>query len=163
MKCSVCNSEMKKNRETYHYTESGLDNIFLENTTVYRCGCGEEFASIYGIIDLNTSIGIALIKKQNFLSSSEIKFLRKNIGLNAATLAEYMGVNKAAVLRWENGEQQIDKSNDRIIRLIYASLKQISPEKTADIVERVFRSINHGTENLCIHIPYSSNDNPLIS
>ena len=42
MKCPICKSEMACNQESYHYVESGLENVQLDGIDVFRCSCGEE-------------------------------------------------------------------------------------------------------------------------
>lgn len=41
-------------------------------------------------------------------------------------LANLMGVNNATLSRWENGEQTIGASADRLLRLIYAGKKGLA-------------------------------------
>ena len=155
MKCHECNSEMAEVREDYHYLESGLDNVYLTNICVYKCDCGESFASIPAVIKLNGMIGRSIAKKKSRLNGKEIKFLRKNVGLNANALAEYIGVDKSTVSRWETGKQQIDKSHDRIVRIIYAHLKNLPLEEINSIIED-FKRIIQKDDNLPIYVPIES-------
>jgi len=64
MKCHECNSQMIEVFEEYHYTESGLNNVYLSNVCVYKCDCGEFFASIPAVIKLNENIGRSIIKRK---------------------------------------------------------------------------------------------------
>ena len=153
MKCHECNSNMKESRELYHYTESGLDNVWLGDVSVYRCECGEYFASIPAIIELNSVIALYLIKKKTFLRGQEIKYLRKNAGLNAKAFGEYIGIDKSTLSRWENNKQTIDKSNDRMIRLFYATFKEISREKMKNFFDDVMKEIDNSGEETRINIP----------
>ena len=79
MKCLDCNKDMTVSKEVYHYTESGLDSVYLDNVEVYRCECGEEFASIPAIIELNSVIGLNLVKKKTYLNGSEIQIGRAHV------------------------------------------------------------------------------------
>ncbi len=153
MKCHECNSEMKKSKELYHYTESGLDNVYLADLAVYRCECGEFFASIPEIIKLNSRVGITLIKKKTLLKGQEIKYLRKNAGLNAKAFAEYIGIDKSTLSRWENNKQPVDKSNDRMIRLFYAVFKGIPTEEIKSFINDVIKEISSTGEEKAIYIP----------
>jgi len=153
MKCHECNSEMQESEEFYHYTESGLDNVYLGNVSVYRCECGEYFASIPAIIELNSVIAIYLIKKKTFLKGQEIKYLRKNAGLNAKTFAEFIGVDKSTLSRWENNKRTLDKSNDRMIRLFYANFKGIPAEEIQNFLTDVMKGINKDGAETRIDIP----------
>jgi len=153
MKCHECNSQMIEVFEEYHYTESGLNNVYLSNVCVYKCDCGEFFASIPAVIKLNENIGRSIIKKKSGLTGEEIKYLRKNIGLSAKEFAEYLGVNQSTLSRWENEKQTIDKSNDRVVRMIYANFKQIPLEEQKRIVQDTFRNIDGRINTVPIHLP----------
>ena len=153
MKCHECNTEMQVSKELYRYIESGLDNVYLDNVNIYRCKCGEYFASIPAIIELNSLIAIHLIKKKTFLKGQEIKYLRKNAGLNAKAFAEYIGIHKSTLSRWENNKQTIDKSNDRMIRLFYAAFKNIPHEEIKNFLDDVLKDINNTGEEAKINIP----------
>ncbi len=139
MKCHTCNQEMKSHKETYHYIESGLDNVFLDGVSIYTCSCGEEVARIPSVIDLNSRIGNSLLRKQGTFTGKEIRFLRKNIGLNTKDFAEIIGMDKATVSRWENGKQRISKPNDLLIRLVYAHMKGISREEVTGFLSQTPR------------------------
>ncbi|MFP4381979.1 MAG: type II TA system antitoxin MqsA family protein, partial [Candidatus Sumerlaeia bacterium] len=108
MRCLLCKKgDLISNREEYHYTESGLDNIYLENIEVSRCSaCHEEIVSIPAMPELNSLIGLILIKKKSPLNGKEIRYLRKNIGLKANEVAELMGVDTSTFSRWESGKQK---------------------------------------------------------
>lgn len=153
MKCFQCNSETKNTVETYHYKESGLDNVYLENIDVYRCTCGEYYVSIPAVTELNTLIAMNIINKKAFLTGSEIRYLRKNAGLSATDFAEFIGVNKSTLSRWENDKQTLDKSSDRMIRLFYLSFKGIPKEKMATFFNEVIKKISHNGRAININIP----------
>jgi putative zinc finger/helix-turn-helix YgiT family protein len=150
MICHECNSQMDESQEIYHYKESGLDNVYLDNVCVYRCKCGEVFPSIPGVIKLHTTIGQMIVKKSTALNGKEIIFLRKNIGMNAKTFADYVGIDKSTLSRWENNQQKLAKPNDRLVRLIYAHQKGLSKndidnllkDSIKDLKESVVESIN---------------------
>ncbi len=106
MKCHECNQEMKSHSDIYHYIESGLDNVFLEGVSINTCPCGEEIASIPSIIELNSQIGKSLFKKHGLLTGKEIRFLRKNIGMNTKDFAELIGMD-VPVGKCKTGDKQI--------------------------------------------------------
>lgn len=153
MKCHECGREMKESKETYHYKESGLKNVFLENVSVYRCTCGEYIASIPAVIELNSVIALNLFKKKNMLKGEEIKYLRKNAGLSAKLFADYLGVDKSTISRWENNKRVHDKSNDRLIRLIYANKKGIAADQMQRFMDNVIKDISSFGKEVDINIP----------
>lgn len=153
MKCHECGSKMIEAKETYHYTESGLVNVYINNVTVYRCSCGEFFASIPSLVKVNRVIALALIKKNNSLKGKEVKYLRKNAGLSAKAFAEYIGINKSTLSRWEHEKQIIDKANDRLIRLFYAGFKGLPHDEIQKLSKDVMKAIHNGGKEKPINIP----------
>lgn len=146
MKCTNCGHQMAKHIDNYHYTESGLDNVVLTGLTLYKCSkCGEAIPQIPDINGLHESIGIAISKSEKVLRGSEIRFLRKELGLKAQELADLLGVYKVSVSRWENEKEQIGAGNDRLVRVLY--LRKIEKEcnKMADL-QSIFKNIERKTQ-----------------
>ncbi len=123
MKCPHCNKATKGKKGKYHYTESGLDNVYLE-TFIYKCECGETIVDIPNIYGLHELIAKDLVRKKSTLRGKEIKFIRKQLHLKANELAQILGVNKVTVSRWENEEENIGIANDKLIRMIYIQMCQ---------------------------------------
>lgn len=136
MKCPICNKKMTVKKDPYHYSESGLDNIFLM-TDVYKCSCGEVIADIPNIYGLHELIAKALVKKVSMLTSKEIKFLRKKMHLKATALADILGVSKVTVSRWENGVENMGIANDKLIRFLYTQMFQEKCQEIIDFIDNV--------------------------
>ena len=141
MKCPACNSEAVCKSEPYQYKECGLDNIVLEGIDIFECQCGEKIVCIPAMPELHSLIGLFLIKKKSLLNGKEIRFLRKNIGLTAAKLSGYLGVDNATISRWENDNQSIAKSHDRFLRLLYLTIKGISKNEIIHLITEDFIEI----------------------
>ncbi len=120
MRCPNCRREMDYSVGEHHYTECGLENVYLRDVEIWRCPCGEEVVSIPAMPELHRLIAQWLIRKQDLLTGAEIRFLRKSMGLPAKEFAAVVGVEPSTVSRWENGKQSPDRANDRLIRLLYA-------------------------------------------
>lgn len=103
----------------YHYTESGLDNIYLKNGYRINKLRGEEGTAIENIDGLHRAIGLALVNMPSQLQGSEFRFLRTELELSQAGLGKLFGVDKQTVARWEKGETDSAQA-DRLMRLIYA-------------------------------------------
>ena len=74
---------MTSKKEIYHYTESGLDIVYIE-TNVFRCKkCNESVAEIPNIYGLHELIAEKLVKKPFLLKGKEIIFIRKFLHLKA--------------------------------------------------------------------------------
>ena len=162
MKCPDCGSKMIRARKAYRYTESGLDNVLLRGVKYFKCGCGETLVSIPQIAKLHELIGYEVIKKKSLLTGKEIRFLRKNMGLPAKKLAQYIGVDKATISRWENEAQTLSKSNDHLIRLIYSAIKDIPKETVKLLVEENFEEIKPGLSSAKFTIPWPNQLRPAL-
>lgn len=126
IKCDICGStaKVKKDRK-YHYTESGLENVYLENIDVRVCEkCHQATPIIPHILKLHASIGQAIALQPYPLSGAEIRFLRKHLGLKAKEWAAFVHVDHTTLSRWENGEQKIGPQSDALIRLLYFRILQ---------------------------------------
>ena len=120
-KCLKCEGKMEIIRdEIYHYTESGLDNVYLHGIVQYRCeSCGEMAAEIPKIKALHRVIARDIICKREALSGDEVRFLRKEIAMKSKDMAETLAILPETYSRWENGKQSVGPSYDRQLRLIY--------------------------------------------
>lgn len=72
-----------------------------------------------------TAIGKELIRKNSPLTGKEIRFLKKNRGFSAKKLDETMGVDNVSATRWENATQKMSTTNDRMVRMLYCSMKRL--------------------------------------
>lgn len=121
MRCEQCKIPMEiLSDQRYQYTESGLDNVYLEGISVYVCPyCETKVAQIPKIEQLHDLIGRALAAKPAPLTGAEVRFLRKNLGISARKWAEMIGVDPATLSRWESGGQKCSASLDLLVRLLY--------------------------------------------
>lgn len=156
MVCAMCGHEMSCKVGQYHYRESGLDDVSLDNVKICMCdNCNEEFVCIPSMPQLNTVIGGELIKKASRLNGKEIRFLRKNMGLKAVELQEYLGVDNATISRWEHGSQKITPPHDRLLRMVYATFKGIPQETITSMLKEVFKRIRRDEVASTLHIDMS--------
>lgn len=101
----------------YHYTECGLRNIWLENGYSVRKTAYGKGVAIHDVEGLHRAIGRALAHKPQ-LTGSELRFLRKEMGLSQAALGALLGTSEQNVSLWER-RGRIPKTSDRFVRLIY--------------------------------------------
>lgn len=120
-KCWKCRNDMEIIRnEPYHYTECGLENVYLFGIVQYRCPeCGEETVSIPNIKGLHLVIARALVCKEEMLSGDEVKFLRKELKLRSKNMAEALSMEPETYSRWENAKQKVSSNYDKELRLMY--------------------------------------------
>jgi putative transcriptional regulator len=113
--------------EPYRYQASGLDNIFLLNgvsETKTPYGPMVHIANIHG---LHHAIGLHIAEKQGPITGKEFRFLRKQLGLSQAALAELMHVSDQTIANYEKGKTSLG-SADPLIRTLY--LVHVLPDQT---------------------------------
>lgn len=89
---------------TYHYTECGLNNIYLVNGYKFIETPRGKSVSINDIDGLHKAIGLLLVTSKKDLSGEEIRFLRLELLMSQNTLAKLLGVSEQAIRRWEKGK-----------------------------------------------------------
>lgn len=106
--------------QVYHYTECGLDNIYLANGyKIVESPRGRQVI-IADIDGLHKAIGRSLIREKKDLNGKEIRFLRTEMGMSQVLLANLLDVNEQAINRWERGKSHINKPAEALIRALYA-------------------------------------------
>lgn len=119
----------------YHYTESGLPNIFLIDITVYSCpNCEVASAEIPDLDGLHDLIAKDILLTPLPMSGQELRFLRKETRLRLKEFAERMGVDPKTVTNWE-ATASLAKPVDFTARVLAASLLWEKEEKINMIVE----------------------------
>lgn len=104
----------------YHYTDSGLDNVWLENGyTIHPTPYGEG-VSIQDTEGLNRAIGQWLIALPKPLNGAELRFIRLEMELTQRDLAGILGSEEQSVRRWEKARgKSINGPADRLLRALY--------------------------------------------
>jgi len=100
----------------YLYDECGLDNVILADFPVQIDDAGEEVVTIPNINLLHRVLIAEVARKQGGLKPKEIRFLRSEMGLSQAELAELVGKDGQTAGRWERGETPIDRASEIVIR-----------------------------------------------
>ncbi len=129
----------------YHYTECGLNNVWLTNGFNRINVDGETAVSISDADQLHEAIGRALANKP-YLTGAELRFLRKEIGLSQKRLADLLGTTEQTVSLWER-RGRIPKGYDRLVRLLFLE-KLDGNIKIQEIINRLIELDNHQTEKL---------------
>ena len=86
------------------------------------------------------------------MNGKEIRFLRRNMGLKAVELQEYLGVDNATISRWEHGSQNITPPHDRLLRMFYATFKGLPQDIVTSMLKDVFRRIQRDEVSSPLHI-----------
>ncbi len=137
MNCMQCGTRMRSARENHRYDASGLAGVTLVGVEVVRCPKCEEYeVTIPRIEELHRLIALALINKPARLAPVEIRFLRKHLGWSGKSFAAHMGVSPETVSRWEQGQDRMGVSADRLLRLMVVHVQPAS-DYSLDVLKEV--------------------------
>lgn len=106
----------------YHYKESGLDNVWLENGfTIETHPNYGELVSIADVRGLHKAIGRWLVGQPRTLTGAEFRFLRTDLDMSQRCLGELLGVTEQAVAKWEKARNKpvASKPAERLLRGVY--------------------------------------------
>ncbi len=107
--------------EQYHYTQCGLDYVYLVNgfsieETPYGPGVAIEKAD-----QLHDLIARTIITSPHALRGQEVRFLRSMLDVSQTGLGDLLGKSRASIARWEAAEHEpIPGEADRFLRVFYA-------------------------------------------
>ena len=119
--CDSCGKPMRVITTNYRFDEVGLP-VLLKNVEVAECKkCGTREPIIPNVDGLMQAIAFAVVTQPCKLTGSEVKFLRKYIGLSGAEFARLVHVEPETLSRWQNEKEEIGKNSDRLIRFIVVS------------------------------------------
>jgi DNA-binding transcriptional regulator YiaG len=112
---------MTDKNEKYHYTECGLDNVWLvgDGVEFVNLPGGRQEVRISDVEGLHREICRLLIQEKKNLTGKELRFLRQEMLLSQSNLAKLLEVAEQTIHRWESGKSDIPRSADAIVRMIY--------------------------------------------
>ena len=113
----------------YHYTESGLRNVWLKNGFLVKKTPYGEGVSIQDVEGLHRFIGGTITKRPK-LTGPELRFLRKEMGMSQKALATFVGTSEQNISLWER-RGRVPQAADRLIKLAY--LETISKDGSVEI------------------------------
>lgn len=136
----------------YHYEESGLDNIWLQNGYELDSEGGLSIENIHG---LHAAIAESLVFAPRKLSGKEIRFIRHFLDWSQKGLGERLRVDYQTVLRWENEKVEIPDTTETFLRgILYEYLK--GDAKMIDLIETLSDMDNNRNAE---PIEFALNDN----
>lgn len=118
----------------FHYTASGLDNVVLAGLRVCTDDDGDESITIPNINGLHKAIARTIVSRPSGMNGRELRFLRTEMGLTQAELAEKVKREGLAIGRWERGENPIEPNAEAIIRLIAIERLELNLDAQAEEV-----------------------------
>jgi DNA-binding transcriptional regulator YiaG len=132
---------------TYHYTESGLETVFLQSGFDIQNTSRGKTVTIQYLEGLHLAIGLELISKRQRLTGKEFRFLRTELLLSQANLAKVLGVKELTVARWEKEQTEIPVSAEAIVRTMFAESTgkkggiRETLERIADLEDELDRTV----------------------
>ncbi|WP_333823370.1 transcriptional regulator [Pinisolibacter sp.] len=117
----------------YRYTESGLDNVFIEGVSFVTDDAGETCITVPNINGLHKAIATGIVRQKAGMTGREMRFLRTEIGLTQAELAVIVHREALAISRWERGEFPIDSNAEALIRLFAAQRLELESIDVKDV------------------------------
>ena len=132
----------------YHYKACGLDNVILEGVDMVQDDAGEKTMTIQAVGRLHKVIAAMVIQKPHALNGKELRFLRTEMGMTQAELANILRCESLTISRWERDENPINEAADALARLlaeeslelnIRLSVTQVSGWTTASATSPPFR------------------------
>jgi len=123
----------------HHYTECGLQNVFIEGLTPVIDDDGDEIITIPAINELHHIIALGIVSHEHGISGDELRFLRSEMGYTQAELAELVHHDKQSIGRWERSEYEIDSAAEAIIRRL--AIEKLSLNVQSGIDELSRRSV----------------------
>lgn len=159
MICEICKNQhlTKATLPEYHYKDFGLENVILQGVLRYDCtNCGENYFAIRNIAQLHILIADSLLKKEEFLSGPEIRFLRSLVGYSSSMMARILGIDKTSLSRIENSRSNVSAQVNMTTRFVVASklskqnynlqsfIKVIEKESFNDVDTLVFKVSSRG-------------------
>lgn len=109
--------------ESYHYIESGLDNVWLHNG--YDVDQDADFENLTRLMDVNglhRSIAKTLLIKTAPLFGSEFKFLRTHCSLSQGDVADTIEITEEDVFKIEElSDKPVDSWQTDVLFRVYIS------------------------------------------
>lgn len=128
MKAKSTVKETPKNIPRHKDTLMGLPIVLLN--AAYEVSHGDETGVVVPDVQaLEAALAVARVTLPTKLTGSEIRFLRKAIGIKAVNLAKFLDVTAETFSRWENGNGAAISTNaERVLRLrVLHSLREKAP------------------------------------
>jgi transcriptional regulator with XRE-family HTH domain len=100
----------------HHYTECGLQNVFITGISKMTDDDGDEVILVPGVNNLHRIIAEGIVSHKKGIDGSELRFLRSEMGLTQAELATLVHRDKQSIGRWERSETEIDSVAEAVIR-----------------------------------------------
>ena len=104
----------------YHYTECGLDYVYLANGFEFVETPWGEGVHIESAEALHVELGLMVARLERPLSGAEFRFLRERLEMTQEELASFTGyMDGQQVSAWERGKSKAPRSVEVVLRELY--------------------------------------------
>ena len=100
----------------HHYTECGLQNVFIVGIQRMVDDEGDEVVLVPAINQLHRVIAEGIVSHPKGINGAELRFLRSEMGYTQSELAALVHRDKQSLGRWERSETEIDSASEAVIR-----------------------------------------------
>jgi putative transcriptional regulator len=106
-------------RKPYHYTECGLDYVYLlDGFEIVKTAHGPA-VRVVNASKLDRAIALAIVRRQKKLTGQEVRLLRGLLDMTQEELGRALGKDAQSIARWEKGKTELPATEDIAIRQIY--------------------------------------------
>lgn len=117
-KCNSCGKRARVRKGNFRYDEIGAP-VLLKNVQISDCpACGTREPILRDKKRLMDEIAFAVAGQPWKLRGSDVRFLRKYLGMTGLAFGKLVQVEPETLSRWENDQQDIGKNSDRLIRFV---------------------------------------------
>ena len=120
----------------HHYTESGLQNVYIRGIAIEIDDDGDEIITIPLVNQLHAVISLGIVSHPKGMSGDELRFLRTEMSLTQAELAVTVHHDKQSIGRWERGDGVLDSSAETVIRRLAIEKLGLKLESGIDELSR---------------------------
>ena len=100
----------------HHYTECGLQNVFIKGITKMIDDDDDEVIQIPAVNTLHRVIAEGIVSHAKGMDGTELRYLRSEMGYTQSELAALVHRDKQSIGRWERSETEIDSVAEAVIR-----------------------------------------------
>lgn len=97
---------VSEGRTRYHYTDCGLDNVWLIGGVERKDTPYGPATSIHDLDELHHAIALDIVSSKE-MTGAEFRFLRVELELSQKALAGILRASEQQIHRWENGKSEI--------------------------------------------------------
>lgn len=137
----MSNKKKKTKKELFHYTDCGLDYIYLFNgyEKHHHPEIGEG-VSIHDIEGLHKAIASLIVKDCPVIRGQELRFLRSEFRLSQTQMGYLVGKDLRSIQRWEEERNfPIPTMADKLVRAMYLA-NQNDPRSFNELREILYRT-----------------------